>query len=106
DVEMIEVAALGVVTHFELGIARELVAEENATGIALETPGIILEGAEIEVIEAVGTGFAMNAIFQFPLAVLVPEKEAKGVLGIAGAAAETAADADASIDLKTLGAIR
>src|SRR5437773_4879946 len=104
---MEKIAAFAWLTHFELGVARKRVANKDPERIALEAPGVILKRAQVVAIESVGTVLARkHGILQLRRAVLLSEKEAKGVLGIVRAPAESAADANPGINLEALRAVR
>src|SRR5206468_3035919 len=90
NVEMNVTAALALVAHQQLRIARELIAQENSLRVALEAPGIVLEGAQVEGIELARSVLAKDFEAQFARAVILAEVEPEGVLGIIRAAAESA----------------
>src|SRR6185436_7286396 len=66
DVKEAVIAALALLTHGQLRVARENVANKNAARVAAETPGVILEGAQIHLVEFLRAIVAEERIFQFP----------------------------------------
>ena len=65
DVKMIKVAALALLAHCQLRVAGKLVAEKNPSRVALETPGIVLECAQIDLVKGVGAVVTEERILQF-----------------------------------------
>src|SRR5437667_7952868 len=104
---MVEVSAFGWLVHCQLGVARKLVAQTDEPGIPIETPRVILKSSKIKAVERIRTVLIRKRwIIQFRAAVLLPEEETERVLGIAGAPAVAAANAEATVDLVTFRAVR
>src|SRR5262249_35315311 len=100
DVEVVEVAALALPAHGQLGVARELVAQAGEAGAPVEAPGVVLGGAQVGVVEAGGGAVAAHdGVIEGGVAVIVAEIEVEGVLGVVALAAVAAADADAGVGL-------
>ena len=107
DVEVVVPAVAALITRGKLEVARADVAHEGSIRTAVEAPGIILERAQVDLLEGVSGRriVAKQRILQAPRSIVVAEKHAERVLGIAGASAVSATDSDAGINLKTRSAI-
>ena len=87
-------------------VAAEDVAQSDEKAAAVEAPGIILERAQIIFLKFRRTFGSNDGILEAGGAIFVAEEKAESVLGIIRAAAVTAANSDAGVDLETFGAIR
>src|SRR5262249_47731362 len=105
DVEMIEGPVRRGLAQDELRVAAEDVARAGHDGVALEGPRIILHRAQVELVEGIRSLGAEQRVVQLVRAVVLAEEEPEGVLRIVSAAAISAADAQAAVDLKTLRAV-
>jgi hypothetical protein len=100
-------AAFGRLALGQLSVAGKLVAQGDEPIVPLKTPGVVFEGAQIKTVEGSGSALTgKSGELEFGGSVLLAEKEAEGVFGIAGASAITAADADTAIDVEALRAVR
>src|SRR6185503_18533402 len=94
DVKVVVITALALLPHGKLRVAGEHVAHEDAVGIALETPRVILERAQVEPVELAGAVLRREQRkFQLSLPVFIPKEKAERVFGIVRAATEPAANA-------------
>ena len=93
-------------THRQLQVAIELVAQKGRPGITAEAPGVILKSAQIKAGELLPTGFAEERILQFRLAIFVAKEQSEGVFWVDGQPAEPAANANAAIDLELTFSVR
>src|SRR5207237_5976245 len=99
DVQVVHVAAFGIFAQIVLGVAGVLIAQADEAGIVLKAPGIILEGADVEATVGVGPVHALEErVIHRAAAVFGAEEYAQAVFGVAGAAAEPAAEAQAEVD--------
>ncbi len=105
DVEVIEIAARAQAVHGKLRVAAHRVAQADHPAVAPEAPRVVLHRAHIELVEALRAGRPEEWEIQLRCAVFLPEEEAEGVLGIAGASAEAAPQPDAAVDLEAFFAL-
>ena len=102
---MVVAAAVVALAHVALAVAREDLVYERLPS-AVVRPGVVLLGAEVDLLEFTHAFVAEERVLERAHAVLAAEEEAEGVLRIARAAAEGAADADACGHVELVRGIR
>ena len=105
DEEVVVAAAVVALAHVALAVAREDLVYERLPS-AVVRPGVVLLGAEVDLLEFTHAFVAEERVLERAHAVLAAEEKAERVLRIARAAAEGAADADAGRHVEFVRGIR
>ena len=102
EVEVVAGAVAAGVAGGELHVAGEGVADEDAAGVGLIGPRVVLGAAEVELVELGGGagGVAEQREVEPGGAVAAAEEQAERVLRVVGGAGEAAADAQAAVGLE------
>jgi len=103
EIEMVEPAAGVRPAHGPLDVPAEHFAQERVLGAGvarIEAPGVVLRGAQVEVVELCDALVVEERILQLRDAVVGSEEQPERVLRIAAAAAESSSNAQPRVDLK------
>src|SRR5262245_48085397 len=97
---MVIIAMRSRITHGDLGVPIPNIANGHETCVILITPGIILEGAEIEFVELLRTLRPKDREIERAQSIFLSEEKAKGVFGIVSITAESTPQTHPTICLK------
>ncbi len=105
EIQVVVPASRVGVAHLALEVPRKDLADHGVLPVALEGPGVVLAGTQVDVLEFVGSFIVEERISEPGLAVLGSEEQTQRVFGVLRASAESAANSQAGVGLKPFAAI-